>query len=138
MNANLMTKKIEMTKNEAKAAGKIGTPEFETLKNYMLAYPGYEIQIKAPAKRKVELKGLDYKYMRNYIQMCERDDKGEIMEKFNTLIAQDKKDGKEGAEHLEAAGYLDVREWFLSTFPEIKQTRDNHAKKVQEILDKVA
>ena len=67
MNANLMTKKIEMSKKEAKAAGKIGTPEFETLKNYMLAYPGYEIQIKAPAKRKVELKGLDYKYMRAYI-----------------------------------------------------------------------
>ena len=49
MNANLMTKKIEMSKNEAKAAGKIGTPEFEELKNYMAMYPGFEIQIKAPA-----------------------------------------------------------------------------------------
>ena len=38
MNANLMTKKIEMSKNEAKAAGKIGTPEFEELKNYMAMY----------------------------------------------------------------------------------------------------
>ena len=34
MNANLMTKKIEMSKNEAKAAGKIGTPEFEELKKF--------------------------------------------------------------------------------------------------------
>ena len=138
MNANIFSRKIEMSKAEAKAAGKIGSEKFEELRQYMNEFPGFEIQIKAPAKRKVELKGLDYKYMRNYIQKCERDDKGEIMEKFNTLIAQDKKDGKEGAEHLEAAGYLDVREWFLSTFPEIKQTRDIHAKKVQEILDKVA
>ena len=138
MNANIFSRKIEMSKAEAKAAGKIGSEKFEELRQYMNEFPGFEIQIKAPAKRKVELKGLDYKYMRNYIQKCERDDKGEIMEKFNTLIAQDKKDGKEGAEHLEAAGYLDVREWFLSTFPEIKQTRDNHAMKVPEILDKVA
>ena len=138
MNANLMTKKIEMSKSEAKEAGKLNTEKFHELRQFMAAYPGYEVQIKAPAKRKVELKGLDYKYMRNYIQKCEREDKDKIMEKFNTLIAQDKKAGKEGYENIEAAGYLKVREWFLSTFPEIKQTRDDHKKKVQAILDKVA
>ena len=138
MNANLMTKKIEMTKNEAKAAGKIGTPEFETLKNYMLAYPGYEIQIKAPAKRKVELKGLDYKYMRAYILKCNKENKADIMEKFNELIANDKKEGKEGSEYLEAAGYLEVRAWFLKQFPEIEKRRDDHKAKVQAILAEVA
>ena len=138
MNANLMTKKIEMTKSEAKAAGKIGTPEFEMLKNYMLAYPGYEIQIKAPAKRKVELKGLDYKYMRAYILKCNKENKEDIMDKFNDLIAQEKKDGKEGSEYLEAAGYLEVRAWFLKQFPEIEQRRDDHKKKVQAILAEVA
>ena len=122
MNANIFSRKIEMTKAEAKAAGKIGSDKFNELHDYMEAYPGYEIQIKAAPKRKVELKGLDYKYMRNYIQKCEREDKGKIMEKFNTLIAQDKKAGKEGYENIEAAGYLEVREWFLATFPEIKQT----------------
>ena len=137
MNANLMTKKIEITKNEAKAAGKIGTPEFETLKNYMLAYPGYEIQIKAPAKRKVELKGLDYKYMRAYILKCNKENKADIMEKFNELIANDKKEGKEGSEYLEAAGYLEVRAWFLKQFPEIEKRRDDHKKKVQAILAEV-
>ena len=65
MNANLMTKKIEMSKKEAKAAGKIGTPEFEELKNYMAMYPGFEAQIKAPTKRKVEFRGLTYEYMKN-------------------------------------------------------------------------
>ena len=52
MNANLYTKKIEMTKSEAKAAGKIGSEKFEELRQYMTMYPGYEIQIKAAVKRK--------------------------------------------------------------------------------------
>ena len=137
MNANLMTKKIEMSKKEAKAAGKIGTPEFEELKNYMKEYPNFEIQIKAPAKRKVEFRGLNYEYMVTYIKKHDNED-GEIMAEFNDLIALDKKNKVDGAEHLEAAGYLDVRAWFLTTFPEIKQTREDHKDKVQAILAKVA
>lgn len=134
MNANLMTKKIEMSKNEAKAAGKIGTPEFEELKSYMAIYPGYEVQIKAPAKRKVEFRGLTYEYMKNYIKKHD-DENGTIMAEFRELIAQDKKDKVEGAEHLEATGYLDVKKWFLAKFPEIKKYKEAHDKKVQEILN---
>ena len=133
MNANLMTKKVELTKKEAKAAGKIGTPEFEELKNYMKEYPNFEILIKAPAKRKVEFRGLNYEYMKNYIKKNDDED-GTIMAEFNDLIALDKKNKVEGAEHLEAAGYLDVKKWFLAKFPEIKQYKENHDKKVQEIL----
>ena len=137
MNANLFTKKIEMSKNEAKAAGKINSDEFKKLRQLMEMYPGYEIQIKTPAKRKSEFGKLDYKYIRAYI-LKHDDDQHSKMATFNTLIAQDKKDGKEGTEHLEAAAYLDVREWFLATFPEIKQTRDDHKKKVRAILAEVA
>ncbi len=133
MNANLMTKKIEMSKKEAKAAGKIGTPEFEELKNYMALYPGYEIQVKAPAKRKVEFRGLTYEYMMTYIKK-HGDEDGEIMAEFRELIALDKKNKVEGAEHLEAAGYLDVKKWFLAKFPEIKQYKEDHQKKVEKIL----
>ena len=50
MNANLMTKKIEMSKSEAKEAGKLNTEKFHELRQFMAAYPGYEVQIKAPAK----------------------------------------------------------------------------------------
>lgn len=138
MNANLMTKKIEMTKTEAKAAGKPNTAEYNTLLELMKSFPSFTVEIKAPAKRKSEFKGLDYKYMKNYIQKCNRENKLEIMAEFNTLIAQDKKDKKEGSEHLEAASYLDVKQWFLAVFPEIKQFRDDHKKKVQNILDKAA
>lgn len=136
MNANLMTKKIEMSKNEAKAAGKMGTPEFEMLMQYRAAYPTFEIIVKAASKRKSEFKGLTYKYMIAYIQT--HDKENTIMAEFNTLIAKDKKDKVEGSEHLEAASYMDVKEWFLAKFPEIKQYRDDHKKKVQEILNKAA
>ena len=138
MNANLMTKKIEMSKNEAKEAGKLNSEKFHELRQFMAAYPGYKIQIKAPSKRKVELKGLDYKYMKAYILKCNKENKADIMNKFNDLIAQEKKDGKEGSEYLEAAGYLEVRAWFLKQFPEIEQRRDDHKKKVQAILAEVA
>ena len=134
MNANLMTKKVELTKKEAKAAGKIGTAEFEELKNYLAMYPGFEVQIKAPAKRKVEFRGLTYEYMKNYIKK-HGDEDGKIMAEFRDLIAQDKKDKVEGAEHLEAAGYLDVKKWFLAKFPEIQKYKEDHQKKVQEILN---
>lgn len=134
MNANLMTKKIEMSQKEAKEAGKLNTEKFNELRNYMAMYPGFEIQIKAPARRKVEFRGLDYKYMREYIRNHD-DEKGTIMAEFNTLIAQDKKDHKEGAEYLEATSYLAVRDWFLAKFPEIKKYKEEHENKVQEILN---
>ena len=134
MNANIFSRKIEMTKAEAKAAGKIDSEKYNELRDSLDAYPGFEIQIKAPAKRKVEFRGLDYKFMREYIQKHD-DANGTIMAEFRTLTAQDKKEKAEGSENLEAAGYLDVKKWFLAKFPEIKKFKEDHAKKVQEILD---
>ena len=134
MNANLMMKTIEMTTNEAKQAGKIGSDKFKELRAYQEAYPTFTISIKAATKRKVEFKGLTYKYMRAYI-VNHDDEDGKIMGQFLTLIAQDKKDKVEGSEHLEAAGYLDVKEWFLAKFPEIEEARKNHKSKVQNILN---
>ncbi len=137
MNANLMTKKIEMTKTEAKAAGKPNTGEYNTLLELMHNFPSFAIEIKAPAKRKVEFKGLTYEYMTSYIKVHDDEEKS-IMNEFNILVAKEKKDGKEFSENLNAASYLDVKTWFLKKFPEIKKYRDDHKKKVQEILDKAA
>lgn len=128
MNANLFTKKIEMSQKEAKEAGKLNTEKFNELRSYMAMYPGFEIQIKAPARRKVEFRGLDYKYMRGYIRNHD-DEKGTIMAEFNTLTA---KDSKNGAGYLEAASYLDVKDWFLRKFPEIKRYKEEHQQKIQK------
>ena len=133
MNANLFTKKIEMSKNEAKAAGKINSDEFKELRQLMEMYPGYEIQIKIPAKRKSEFSKLDYKYMKEYIKKHD-DGNGTIMAEFNELIALDKKNKVEGAEHLEAASFIEVKKWFLAKFPEIKKYKEEHQKKIEKIL----
>ena len=133
MNANLFTKKIEMSKNEAKAAGKINSDEFNALRQLMEMYPGYEIQIKIPAKRKSEFSKLDYKYMKEYIKKHD-DGNGTIMAEFNELIALDKKNKVEGAEHLEAASFIEVKKWFLAKFPEIKKYKEEHQKKIEKIL----
>lgn len=133
MNANLEKKVIEMTKSEAKEAGKLNSEKFKELQAYLAVYPGYTVEIKAPAKRKVEFKGLTYDYMRVYI-LKHDDEQQSIMAEFNILIAQDKKDGIEGSEHLEAAGYLDVRDWFLKKYPEIREHKEDHDKRVRKIL----
>ena len=133
MNANLFTKKIEMSKNEAKAAGKINSDEFKELRQLMEMYPGYEIQIKTPAKRKSEFSKLDYKYMKEYIKKHD-DGNGTITAEFNELIALDKKNKVEGAEHLEAASFIEVKKWFLAKFPEIKKYKEEHQKKIEKIL----
>ena len=137
MYANLFESKIEMTKAEAKNAGKIGTDEYNTLMNLMKSFPTFTIDIKTPAKRKTEFKGLDYKFMLNYISKCNRDDKAEILNQFNTLTAQAKKNGEENSEYMEAASYLDVKKWFLATFPEIEKFRDDHKQKIKDIMSKV-
>ena len=134
MNANLMKKTIEMSKSEAKKAGKIGTPEFKELRAYQELYPTYTVEIKAPAKRMNEYKGLTYDYMKSYIK--EHDDgDGKKMEQFLSLIGQDK-DGK--IEDTEVAGYLDVKDWFLKQFPEIKKAKETRRDEIKKILASAA
>ncbi|MBQ9852045.1 MAG: hypothetical protein IJO69_05180 [Ruminiclostridium sp.] len=133
MFANHEKKVIEMTKTESKKAGNPKNEEYQELLDFMKAWPSYRIQIKAPAKRKNEFKGLTYKYMKSYIEKHD-DESKTAMTEFNTLTAQAKKDGEENAENLEAASYLKVKKWFLAKFPEIEQYREAHQKKVNEIL----
>ena len=133
MNANLMTKKVELTKKEAKEAGKLNSEAFKELRQLMEMYPGYEIQIKATVKRKVEFRGLDYKYMKEYIEK-HADDDGKIMAEFRKLTAQDKKDKVAGCENLKAANYAAVKKWFLKKFPEIKEYKEKSQKEINDIL----
>ena len=130
MTANLMKKTIEMSANEAKKAGKIGTDEFKELHTYQEIYPTFTIDIKAPAKRKNEHKGLTYDYMRAYIKKHDGED-GNKMAQFLNLIGQDE-NGK--IEDAEAAGYLDVRDWFLKQFPEIEESKQERRKQIKKIL----
>ena len=134
MKANLITKSIEMSKNEAKAAGRIGTEKFNELKEYQRAYPNYTICIIEAPKRKSEYSGLNYKFMETFIKNCNRDDKDEILEQFNTLRGADNKN-RSKCEKGDVASYLEVKDWFLKKFTEIDKFKETQSKKIAEILN---
>ncbi len=137
MRANIENRTIEMTKAEAKAAGKITSEKFKELKAYKEAYPGFEVVIVAASRRKSAYSGLTYEYMEAYIE--KHDDKNKtIMIEFNKLRAivsdEDKKNLGGMSETLKAASYGEIREWFLNTYVEIKEFHEKHNKEVEEIL----
>jgi hypothetical protein len=113
MNANLMMKTIEMTTNEAKQAGKIGSDKFKELRAYQEAYPTFTISIKAATKRKVEFKGLTYKYMREYIiTHASAETRAKEVAEFDELILISKCQTK-------AKRYPTIKKWFLAKYPAI-------------------
>ena len=116
MFANLITKKIEMSKTEAKAAGKLNSEKFDELHNLRAMYPTFEIEIKASsAKKKTDYKGLTYDYMMKYIEAHDDEEKS-IMAEFEMLRAT----SDEAKEALaESASYKEIKEWFLKKFPAI-------------------
>ena len=118
MNANLMTKKIEMSKTEAKAAGKINSEKFNELNTLRTMYPTFEIEIKtSTAKKKSDYKGLTYGYMAKYIASHDDDNKS-IMAKFEMLRGTT----EEAKEALaDSASYKEIKEWFLKQFPAIAE-----------------
>ena len=125
MNANIMTKKIEMTKTEAKAAGKPNTAEYNTLLELMKNFPGYQIEIVKSAKKVDRFKGLDYDYMEDYI----KSHKSELLEIFYELRGLDKDGKKVGM--AATATYGEIKMWFLNQFPDIEKM----AEKVNKIID---
>ena len=108
MNANLMTKKIEMSKSEAKAAGKPNTPEYNTLLELMNNFSGYQIEIvKAASKKADHFKGLNYDYMMNYIKT----NKEALLHTFYELRGLDEKGKKCGV--AAAASYGEIKMWLF-------------------------
>ena len=127
MNANLFSRKIEMTKTEAKAAGKPNTTEYNTLLELMKNFPGFQIEIvKSAAKKADRCKGLDINYMENYI----KSHKPELLETFYELRGLDA-DGKR-VELAAAATYGEIKMWFLTQFPEIEKLGENVNKIIEE------
>ena len=126
MYANLMTKKIVMTKTEAKAAGKPNTEEYNTLLDLMKNFPGFQMEIvKSTAKKVDRFKGLGYDYMENYI----KSHNSELLEIFYELRGLDE-DGKK-VSMAASATYGEVKMWFLTQFPEIEKMGES----VDKIID---
>jgi len=139
MKANLITRTIELTAVEAKAAGKLNSDKANELKAYRTEYPDFEIKVVAAPKRKNRFKGLDYKYMEKYI-LAHDNEQHTLMNTFNELRGIITEEEKElyNVNSLESTSYMKVKEWFLSTFPEIKKFHEDHENKVKRILGTVA
>ena len=129
MNANFTKQIIEMSTTEAKAAGKFGSPEFNELQGLRAAFPAFQIVVKAPKRAKNQLK-IDYKFMEDYIKVHD-DEKGTIMDELLFLRGKKAKEG----EYVETVNFMDIKNWFLKKFPEIKNAQKEYREKIDKILN---
>lgn len=128
MFANYEKKIIEMTKSESKSAGKVGTTEYETLKELRSENPTFRIVIKA-SKSRDNMKGLDTNYMERYIKAHD-DEEHSILKEFYSLRGLDE-NGKK-IDFAPVAPYGTLKQWFLTYYPEVGKMNDT----VNEILKK--
>ena len=128
MTINYTNNTIEMTKNEAKAAGKYGSDKFNELHTLKAAEPTFRVVIvKSAAKRGDHFKGLTFEYMETYIKAHDTD--CSIMAEFYELRGLDTEGNK--VELAAAASYGEIKMWFLSQYPEIEAM----SAKVNKIID---
>ena len=128
MNANIGMKVIEMNKAEAKAAGRVGTEQFEELTALRAAYPGFRVVVKV-TKSKDSIKGLDTNYMVRYIKAHD-DAENTILKEFYALRGMDENGAKK--ELAQAVSYGELKMWFLATYPEVEKMNET----VNAILEK--
>lgn len=129
MKANIEAMVIEMSKAEAKEAGRLNSEAFAELNALRAAYPGFRIAVKSPAKSRDNMKGLTVEYMEKYIKIHDDED-GSILMEFYTLRGLDE-NGKK-IDFAPVAPYGTLKQWFLTYYPEVGKMNDT----VNEILTK--
>lgn len=120
MNANISSASIIMSKAEAKAAGKVNSPEFAELNALRAAYPTFRIVIKA-SKSKDSMRGLDTNYMERYIKAHD-DAENTVLKEFYALRGLDDQGQKK--ELAQAVSYGELKMWFLAAYPEVEKMNE--------------
>ena len=126
------THSLVLTKSFAAKAAIFGTDEYKMLQEARRDYPGYKVTVgKSKTKeQKNAFAGLDYDYMEKYIKAHDDDE--------NTIMAEylDLRGLSDEAKELQAgsASFLEIRAWFLKTFPVIEAFYTKRAK----LLEKAA
>ena len=107
------THSLVLTKSFAAKAAIFGSDEYKMLQEARRDYPGYKVTVGKTKEAKNIYAGLDYDYMEKYIKAHD-DDKQSIMNEY--LMLRGKSDD---ALEIQAgsASFLEIRSWFLKTFP---------------------
>lgn len=130
MKINFENNTIEMTKAEAKEAGKYNSEKYIELKSIRADFPDFRIVTVNTPKKKDPYKGLTYTYMAKYIKAYTKD--GDIRRtEFTQMSGYDENGVK--IVFAETATYGEVRAWFLLKFPEIEEYNEV----VKELKQKV-
>lgn len=126
---NHFNKTIELTKADARNAGKYGSEEYNLLTQIMKDFPSYSMVIKSAPKRD-NYKGLTLEYMEKFIKEHD-DENGTVMADFNTLRGRNEK-GEE-IEGVAVASYGEIKKWFLGKYEKVSDFGKNH---INDILGK--
>lgn len=96
----------------AKAAARVGSKEYEKLKNVRKENPEIKLSIRTIKRNpnKECYRGLTYKYMESYIESHD-DDANSIMKKYKELRV---------LAECHSIRYPNIKAWFLNQFPEIE------------------
>ena len=135
MNANIMEKKIVMTTAEVKAAGKVGTKEYDELGTLMKRFPTFRIDVIKSAKVKSKFKGMNATYMEEYIKTHDEEKRAENLKEFNLLRGRDE-DGDRIPGHP-VATIGELQQWFVLNYPEV-ETRFEEFEKLLNKTKKAA
>ena len=103
---------IIISKKFSKAAGILGTNEYDTLKQLRTDYPDYSLRLREIAKKKNKKSyiNLTFKAMRNHIEIIKGKKSKEIHD-YETILKL--AEGQPGP-------YAFVKKWFLDKYPDYK------------------
>ena len=109
------THSLVLPKSFAAKAAIFGTDEYKMLQEARRDYPGYKVTVGKTKEAKNIYAGLDYAYMEKYIAAHDKD--GSIMAEYQMLRGESE---EAKAINARSASFLEIRSWFLKTFPAIE------------------
>lgn len=118
---NRKMRTLEISKTFEKAASRYGSDEYVALKQAQMENPGYSVKVVSrKGSSKQPYSGLTFEYMKKYISTHDKED-GSIMKEFLEMRAKDEESEMLG---MKSESYQDILNWFLDTFPAIKEHHD--------------
>ena len=108
-NLNFDAKTIELNESFAKKARVYKSKAYDELMQVQKDHPTFEIiVIKSTPKKNTSVKGINYDYMRKYVES--HDESKELLKEFDKL-----KEGK--------TPFFEVKKWFFEHYPNMKNCK---------------